>query len=177
MREALVKDIMQRKVKTILVTKSIKDAAKMMKKYNIGGVIVVDKKKRPIGIVTKTDIVFKYVASKSKKRKKLRDIMTKKLITIQPNRTIEEAAEIMAKHHIEKLPVFDRGKLVGIISATDILRVEPGLHAVLFELAKAKGAPLVKEESAIGYCEICGNYSEDLRQVRGLWVCENCRES
>ena len=172
MQNILVRDVMQRKVKYVPLTASVKRAAEIMKKYNIGSVIVMGKNNKPAGIVTKTDIVFKYVAGK---KRKLREVMSKKLITISPNKTIDEAAELMAKHHIEKLPVVERGKLVGIISASDILRVEPGYHTILKEELKMKGVPLLKEESAVGFCESCGNYSEDLREVNGMWLCEECR--
>jgi len=173
MRKAKVRDFMRRNVKCILETKSVKEAARLMKRYNIGGLIVVDRRGKVKGIVTKTDIVYKYVAGK---KRRLRDVMTKRLIKIDPGATLEEAAELMARHHIEKLPVFEGRKLVGIISASDILRIEPGLHTVLYELLKLKGAPLEEEETTSGLCERCGNYSEDLREVNGLWLCENCRE-
>jgi len=64
--DVLVKDVMKRNIKTIKDTDSVKKAATLMKKYNIGSVIVLDKKKNMVGILTKADIVYKFVAEGKK---------------------------------------------------------------------------------------------------------------
>ena len=169
---ALVKDVMRKNIKTIKENDSVKTAARIMKYGDIGSVVVLNKKKEVIGIVTKSDIVYKFVAGE---KKTVKQIMTKKLITVSPHEAIDKAAEIMAKYHIEKLLVFDKGKVLGIISATDILKMEPGLHTVLFEMLKRKGSFTKSDEPFFGVCESCGNYSDDLKEVGGLWQCPECR--
>jgi len=172
MEDIRVKDVMVKKIKIVKDTDTIKKAANMMKKNRIGSVVVLGKNKRVVGIVTKTDIVYKYVANDKKTIKK---IMTEKPKSISPDKTIEDAATLMTKNKIEKLLVFDKDKFVGIISVTDILRVQPGLFTILFEGLKKEG-PVMKQETTFGTCESCGNYSDDLRDVDGIWICPECRD-
>ena len=173
---ARVRDVMRRQIKTIKDTASIKEAARIMKKNRIGSVVVVKKTKKDtkiVGIVTKTDIVYKHVAEG---KKRLRDIMSKRLIKISPEKTLEEAARLMNENKIEKLLVFDKGKPVGIISITDILRVEPELYEILIEKLR-QTLPTIKEnEPLFGICESCGNYSDALIEVNGIYVCPKCAE-
>lgn len=168
-----VREVMTKRIKAVPINASVKDVAEIMKRNRIGSVVVLDKKKNVVGIVTKSDIVFKYVL---KGKKKLKDIMSKKLIKISPNKTIEDAARKMVKFGVEQLLVFEKGKFVGLISATDILKVEPALFEVLIENLRMKGPIYREEESTFGVCESCGNYSDDLREVNGLWICPECRE-
>lgn len=170
---ALVKDVMRKNIKTINEKDTVTNAAKIMKRGDIGSVVVINRRKKVVGIVTKSDIVYKFVAGG---KKKLNQIMTRKLIKIRPEETIDKAAEMMAKYKIEKLLVADKkGNIIGIISATDILKIEPGLHTVLFEMLKTKGAFARGSEPFFGMCESCENYSDDLREVGGIWVCPECR--
>ncbi len=171
--ETRVREVMVKQIKAVPINTKIKDVAAIMKNNRIGSVVVLDKKKNVVGIVTKSDIVFKYVLEG---KKKLEDVMTKKLIKISPNKTIEEAARKMIRHGIEQLLVFEKGRFIGLISETDILRVEPALFEVLVESLKLKGPVYQEEESMFGVCESCGNYSDDLRLVNGLWLCPECRE-
>ena len=54
---------------------------------------------------------------------KVRDAMTRNLVTVSPNASVKEAAELMAKHEIKGLPVVEDGELIGIVAFSDILRV------------------------------------------------------
>lgn len=138
-----VKEIMNTDVKTVRPGDSVDKAVQIMKENNIGSVIVADTK--VLGILTATDIAHKYVGSK--KKKQVRSIMTKDVVKIAPSMTMEEAAKIMASKRIEKLPVVDRKKLVGILTASDILSVEPTLFELLLENMKAtKTHPDTKDD-------------------------------
>lgn len=170
--QANVREIMKKNVVTVTPNMSIRKIARIMKNKRIGSVIV--KQQRDIiGIVTTSDIVYKYVAMK--KGRYAKDIMTKKLIKISPNKTIEHAAKLMAKKNIEKLLVFEKGKMIGIITSNDILRVEPTLIEILLERMKV-GGKREEIEPEFGECENCGNFSDDLEEVNGMWLCEECRE-
>ena len=169
---ASVKEVMRKNIVSVSEKDSIKRAAQVMKSNDIGSVIVLDKKRAVKGIITKTDIVYKFVAQG---KKGLDSIMTKKVITVSPNDSIERAAELMAKNHVEKLLVSEKSRIIGIISATDILKTEPGLHTVLFEMLKRKGPFVATQEPQFGTCESCGNYSDDLKEFNGVFVCPECR--
>lgn len=169
---ASVKDVMRKNIVSISDRDTVKKAAQVMKNNDIGSVVILDKKKTVRGIITKTDIVYKFVAQG---KQSLSGVMTKKIITISPDDNIETAAELMAKNRVEKLLVSEKNRIIGIISATDILKTEPGLHTILFEMLKRKGAFTGSVESQFGTCESCGNYSDDLKEYNGVFVCNECR--
>jgi IMP dehydrogenase len=111
-------ELIERKVLFVERTATVTDAEKLMNRYSIGGVPVVDKYKI-IGIVSRRDV--RAIISK-RGNEKITAIMTKKPITASEDITSEKALEIMYTNKIERLPVVDnKGKLVGIITMQDIL--------------------------------------------------------
>lgn len=126
-----VKDKMKTLVKTIDLDKNLNEAFRIMKDNNIRRLPVVDKDK-PIAIVTLSDLnklapssatslsvhEINYILAKTK----IKDIISKKqkLITVEPENYIETAAKLMRINKISGLPVVENGKLVGIITETDI---------------------------------------------------------
>src|SRR5262245_9688251 len=118
----LVGDAMAKDIKKIGMHEPIEKAAKIMRDERISSVVVTGEKNVK-GIITARDIVYKHVASDHGKT--VADIMSTNLITISPHDTLEEAARRMAKNRIEKLLVFDNDHLVGIITTTDIIKIEP----------------------------------------------------
>lgn len=95
---------------------SLKEAAKLMSGKNVGCLTVM-KKNKVIGIITEKDVM----KNVSKLGSRVSEIMSKNVLTIGKNDSIEEAAELMAEKKIKRLPVVDKGELIGIITATDIL--------------------------------------------------------
>jgi len=95
---------------------NLKQAAKILSDKNIGSIVVL-KKDKILGIITEKDIINNI----SNLGKKISNIMTKQVITIDHNDSLDNAALIMASHKIKRLPVVDKEKLVGIITATDII--------------------------------------------------------
>ena len=121
MRKA--KDVMIKNVKTISPSATMAEAAKAMKKNRIGSLVVV-KGNRPVGIITERDLAYKIIAEEQSLDMKVREVMTKDLKTVQPEKSIKDAARLMAAHVIRRLPVVEGGKLVGIITIEDIMRIE-----------------------------------------------------
>lgn len=105
---------------TLADTAIVQDALDLMKTYHVGGVPVTDKNGKLVGIVTNRDLRFE----KNYKRR-IVDVMTKKLVTATGKISFDKAAEILQQHRIEKLPVVDKnGKLVGLITYRDIMNVK-----------------------------------------------------
>ena len=105
---------------TIAKDATVDDALKMMKEYKIGGIPVVDKNMKLVGIVTNRDLRFERLLSRS-----VKDIMTKKVITIREFTDFETAADILQEYKIEKLPVVDENNnLVGLITYKDIIKIK-----------------------------------------------------
>jgi CBS domain-containing protein len=117
-----VSDYMARKVITITKDKTIKDAALILKRHNISTIIVIEKQK-PIGIITERDIINKVVSVGKPLTTKVQIVMSKKFITASDAITDIEAATIMTKNRIKKLPILHKGKLVGVITETDLLKI------------------------------------------------------
>ncbi|MFC2162217.1 CBS domain-containing protein [Candidatus Altiarchaeota archaeon] len=99
---------------------TIAEASQVMAKHNIGSIVVVDEGEIR-GILTERDILKKIVAKSMDSAKvKVKEVMNDKVTTIKPGVTIHQAAKMIEEEHIRRLPIVDNGKLVGIITQTDI---------------------------------------------------------
>ena len=96
---------------------TVGDAQMIVKKNKIGGIPIIDASNNLIGIVTNRDLRFQKDQSI-----KLDDIMTKKLVIAKLGINLDEAEKILKKYKIEKLPIVEEGKLVGLITYKDILK-------------------------------------------------------
>jgi len=115
-----IKDIMVKDVITVTPHESIKRAAELMNKNEIGCLIVVEDRK-PIGIVTERDMLNRVLISKKEIEKiEVCDVMTKSLISGKPDTEIISALRIMFKHGVKKLPIVDKSYLVGLVTLTDL---------------------------------------------------------
>ncbi|MEM4643684.1 MAG: CBS domain-containing protein, partial [Candidatus Bathyarchaeia archaeon] len=111
---------------------------------------------------------------------KAKDVMTAPLITIEPDATINEAAKKMSKLNIRRLGVMYKGELIGLISSKDIVNVMPELIETIEERAMIEGENLaqvsISEGSSLaGYCDRCRMWSDNLKEVNGEFICEECR--
>ena len=106
---------------TIKLGSTVSDALSMMKEYRIGGIPVVDDSMNLVGIVTNRDLRFERDLNR-----KVDDVMTKdNLVTTNQSANLEEAADILQRHKIEKLPVVDKdGKLIGLVTYKDITKAK-----------------------------------------------------
>lgn len=172
----LVKDVMIEKVIQCTKVTTIRQAAELMKKAKIGSVVVVEGK-RPVGIVTREDIIDKAVAEGvDPSNAAVKEIMSAPLITCSPDDELSVAARKMNKHGFERIPVKYLDKLIGIITIRQILKISPELLDLLKEKLEEMPSFLEEEEKTEGECEICGNYSDDLHFIDDQWICDNCGE-
>jgi CBS domain-containing protein len=120
-----VKDIMAKNIMSIEHDKTILDACKKFQEKNLGSLVVVNAGV-VVGIITERDIIERVVLQqKTPKKTKIEDVMSKNIITIHASAKIEQAAELMKKHHIKKLPVIVNNEFVGIITVTDLANIMP----------------------------------------------------
>ncbi|MBM3910606.1 MAG: CBS domain-containing protein [Thaumarchaeota archaeon] len=122
MAHTFVKDVMRKNIISIDQDMTIKDAAVMMDDSNVGCVIVTNKN-APIGILTERDFVKRVSAKEKPLSTRLSEVMSTPLITVSDDETIWEAAEIMKKNKIHKMPVQQNNKIVGILTASDIVKI------------------------------------------------------
>ena len=122
MAHTFVKDVMISDLTTLDASTSIKDAAKLMDKNNIG-CIIVTKNQLPIGILTERDFVKRIAAKEKPSTTSLEEVMSSPLIKVKPDETVWEAAQIMKTNNIHKLPVKKDNKIIGIVTATDLVKI------------------------------------------------------
>ena len=135
-----VGDIMTKKVIIIPYGQNMQEVAKLMRKHEVGSVIVVEdtKSKRARGIITERDVMHKVVSKgKDPYKTKVEEIMSKPLRVIKPDTPIEEAAGAMRDNRIKRLPVVgDDNELIGLISEGDIMKIFP----LVIDLIEEKAA-------------------------------------
>jgi CBS domain-containing protein len=132
-----VKDIMTKDVVSIDADKTVFDAAELMSSNQLGCLVIMDGEV-PIGIVTERDIVRRVCAKKLAGETKVSEIMSKSLITIDPDASLKEAARVMSSNKIRRLPVLKQNRLVGIVVASDFVR-NLGKKSVSEEILEAMG--------------------------------------
>ena len=109
-------------VHSIRPTDTVFDAVKKMVEVNSGSLIVMEGDEVR-GIITERDYLRNIVlAGRTSKETQVREIMTTKLVVVEPSTSVEEAMAIMTDRHIRHLPVIERGKLGGIVSIGDLVK-------------------------------------------------------
>jgi len=107
---------------TIQASRPVAEAAKLMKEADAGMIPVMDNGNLR-GTVTDRDIALRVVAEgKDPQSTTVGEIATTDPITIEPDRDLSEALQIMAKHQVRRLPVVESGKLVGVVAQADVAR-------------------------------------------------------
>jgi len=145
-----VEDVMVREVITIDENATVKEAAEVMNKFEIGCLIAV-RKGKAVGIITERDMLKRVVAeARDVNKTRVKDVMSSPLVVVEPDLDLEEAVKLMFQMKIKKLPVVDGKRLVGLVSLTDIARFQPQMIKILKQLA-TKHAPPKSMKKVIDY--------------------------
>ena len=177
----LVKDVMSSPVVAINENAPANKVAELMDKNDLGCIIVTSKEGKPLGILTERDLVVRVLSKNVMPDSvKAEEVMTSPLITIEPDETISEVARKMSRLNIRRLGVVYKGTLIGLVSSKDVLAVMPELIEIIQEKALIEGenrAEEAKEESEplVGHCDHCGTWSDNLQEVNGENLCEDCK--
>jgi CBS domain-containing protein len=143
----LVRDYMTAKAVTSDFSETLYNAAKKMIDSKIG-CIVITKDGDVAGILTKGDILKNLLLKLGDPQKiSVDSVISKPVICIAPDKSLEQAAKIMAQENVSKLPVISEGVLTGIITSTDIIRIEPSYVKYLKDLIGSKSAPGIQKIS------------------------------
>lgn len=122
---SLVRDILntkERKIHSISPSATVYDALKLMSEQEIGALIVMDGNK-VAGIISERDYARKIILQgKTSKDTLVKEVMSSHLFNVKPENTVEECMILMTGKHVRHLPVFDKGKFVGIISIGDVVK-------------------------------------------------------
>jgi len=135
---------------TVDADSSVMNAVNVMNSHEIG-CLVVTRRGRAVGIITERDLLNRVIAkSKNAKRTLVREIMTKPLIAGRPDMDLEDATKMMFDRKIKKLPVVEGGKLLGLITLTDVARFQPQMIKILKKLSHQVSAPR-RMEKVVNY--------------------------
>ena len=125
----LVKHMMLTKVITVNPSITVKETIKTLYEKHIGCVVVIDKNNKCAGIFTERDAI-RLVAENVSLDQSLDNVMTKNVITLQENSSINEVRNIISVHKVRHLPVVNqRGKLTGLLSVRGLLDQFFGLNS------------------------------------------------
>jgi CBS domain-containing protein len=143
-----VRDIMTTDVVKVHPDTSVSEIARLMSEHDISGLPVVDENDQVLGVVTELDMIVRntrfkmpafiafldaiiYLETPGHYRERVervlgttaREIMSEPAVTIEPGAAIEELAELMVERRMNPIPVVEAGRLVGIVSRSDIIRL------------------------------------------------------
>jgi len=122
-----IRNIMVREVVTTRIDSTVEEAVKLMNDHEIG-CLIVTQNNEPIGILTERDLLKRILAkSKDLKTMKVEEMMSKPLISVEPNAQLGDVSRIMFEKNIKKMPIIKKGELLGLVTLTDILRIQPQL--------------------------------------------------
>ena len=180
MKNILVSDVMTRSLVSTSPDSNLMECAKKMIKNRIGSLVIVEKEKL-VGYISQRDILWAMTKNSDLTKIKAIDISPKKIAIIGPDNTVKEAIEKMNKLKFEKLPVVSGNKVVGFITAGDIINIHPEVYPEIDEFARIKEdsekLKRIKDakSSGEGICEECGHQGL-LFKIDGRLVCEECKD-
>ena len=166
-------EVMKRNPTMIGSDATVAKAARAMCNEEVGSVIIMEDG-RPTGIVTEEDINCKVVAKDLKPSSvQVNAIMSTPLITVSAEKTVGDAARMMVKHKVRRLPVVDTAdKVIGIVTVRDILTISNEVNDLMADLIEINRDEIVD----IGMCNRCSKMSDDLKRMDNMMLCARCRE-
>ncbi len=183
MTHVLVSDIMTRQLISVKPDTSLMECAKILVKKKIGSLLLTEGPKL-LGLVSSQDILWAIVKKSKQDLSKIKasEISPRKVVTIKPEATLEDAVKKIKKFKFEKIPVVKNGEAVGIITLGDIVNFYPEINLQFREMdlikeetEKLKRLESAKERVAVrdGICEECGSRGP-LYRVNGMLICASC---
>ncbi len=205
-------DIMTGDVLTVNSEASVLDAARTMLQHRVSGMPVVDENRKLVGMLTEGDLLHRAETGTERHRahwlelllgpgraaadytaahaRKVDEVMTDQVVSIAPDTTLAEAAALMERHKVKRLPVVANGKLVGIVSRADFLRAlieraekdaatpasdEEIRARIQAEIDRQSWAPRAALRIAVrsGVVELSGSITDERERAALRVLCEN----
>lgn len=121
-----VKDLMSDQVISVLPEESVAVAARLMTRHNVGALPVRDRDGSLCGILTDRDVVTRCVAlERPMQQTSVARVMTSRVATVPPTASVDQAAAMLAKEQVRRLPVVEGRRLVGMVTLSDLSRQAP----------------------------------------------------
>jgi CBS domain-containing protein len=164
----LLSEIMTRNVITVDISERVEEALRLMIRFDVGSVIVMDKEK-PVGIITERDVTRAALRGDSMLRLPVRSLMSRPLQEVTPDLEVWRAFEMMLKDGVRRLPIIQDGKLMGIVTERDLTRwimqifYEPNMPP---EIQALIHNPKIEPGGDRPKCPNCGHYQDECICVR-----------
>lgn len=128
-----VRDAMTEGPRSIGASASVVEAARLMREEHIGSLPITENEQL-VGMITDRDITTRVVAeARDPNLTSVGDVYSRDLISIEPERDLDEALQLMARHQVRRLPVVEDGRLVGLVAQADIALKENEKTGALVE--------------------------------------------
>src|SRR5438034_9489954 len=115
-----VRDAMTADPRSVGASASVVEAARLMREQHIGSLPVTEDE-RLVGMITDRDITTRVVAeSAGPEATSVGDVYSRDLISVEPDKDLDEALKLMVRHQVRRLPVVESGRLVGMVAQADI---------------------------------------------------------
>lgn len=170
-------DIMTQGVIAIPQDASVQDAAAKMREEDIRSLVVIQDDEA-VGIVVGRDIVYQVVSDgHDPAETPVSQIMTENLVTASEDDAVEDIAAWMVQHDISRVPILRGDQLVGIVTQSNIMQAWPSYIDLLREENQLYpfDSPADEVEVVDGECDACENFSDELVNVDGEFLCPECR--
>ena len=120
LRPVQIRDVMTAGVVTAPPTATVRQVAELMRERNVGSVVLVDEEAALAGFVTDRDLAIGALTDGRDPSDPVSVHASSPVVTAEPGMGVEEAAELMVRHGIRRLPVLDGGRLTGIVTLDDL---------------------------------------------------------
>ncbi|ABO66333.1 MULTISPECIES: CBS domain-containing protein [Geobacillus] len=114
-----VRDVMSTDIQYCTPLDNIYEVAVKMREFDVGAIPIVDDG-HLVGMITDRDLVVRGIAEKHPGSTAVTEVMSRDLVTLSPDDSVQKAADMMARHQIRRLPVVENGRLVGIVALGDL---------------------------------------------------------
>ncbi|MBD3172770.1 CBS domain-containing protein [Candidatus Bathyarchaeota archaeon] len=172
----MVREAMSSPVISVKENEDLVQVANKMREQRVGAVIVLNRSGNPVGIVTERDIVTRVVADGLDPNMIVASkVMSSPLKMVEPDLELMDAMRMMDRENIRRLGVIYKGELVGVITDRSIIRLVPTIMDIMKEQKEIMVNTVAGGASLVGYCDNCEMYSNDLREIDGDFLCEECR--
>ncbi|WP_255167287.1 CBS domain-containing protein [Natrononativus amylolyticus] len=188
--ELSVTDVLTTEYVGVSESDTVLGAVQLMRDERVGCVLVV-RGSEPVGIMTEWDVLGVVAAERSPAETTVGAVMSAPVLTIEANRSVTDAADLMTKEAIRNLVVTDGDDTLGVLTQRDVIAAAGSFQAVTSSNRPAE-APLTAlgvegdrsgelvtnggdEYSTQGVCELCGSLADSLWDSNGQLVCADCR--
>ncbi|MCU0495482.1 MAG: CBS domain-containing protein [Chloroflexaceae bacterium] len=136
-------EIMTRDVMTVWEGSTVEDAARLMARHRISGLPVVNQQSMLVGLISEHDLI-------SKTGHLVSEIMTRGVISVAPDTEVEQISHLLTNQRIRRVPVVDHGKVVGVVSRSDLVR------QIAMRWVCDVCGEIVRGQDAPDHCPRCG---------------------